>query len=185
MDRRQSNTIVRNNPSTKSSERISVRRVVEKKGMSIYFRFSMQPPKKTTTSENEKDALIALPLNKCLAKTYTRTSGDKSAGRLVLNHCEIVASVAREIILRMPCWMQNSLFPPGSELVAGAHDIGKVSPTFQEKIYRGTKDYTWNSFPELKGITPDLESGWGGHAGVSQVTAQSIQVGKYILPRLV
>jgi len=140
----------------------------------------MLPPKKNTTSENVKEALNALPLNKCLAKTYVRPNGDKCAGRLVLNHCEIVGSVAREIISRMPCWMQSNLFPPGSELVAAAHDIGKASPAFQEKIYRGTKDYSRNSFPELDGIDPDLDSKLGGHAGVSEVTAQFIQVGKYI-----
>jgi CRISPR-associated endonuclease/helicase Cas3 len=119
---------------------------------------------------------IALQLEECLAKTY----GEKQAGRQVLNHCQIVGEVARELIKRMPDWLRNDLFPKGSELIAACHDIGKVSPTFQEKIYRGTQGYKWNSKPELKNINPDIEKNWGGHAGVSQIAADALAVGEFI-----
>lgn len=111
----------------------------------------------------------ALLLEDCLAKTYS----DKQAGRNVLNHCQIVGEVARELISRMPEWLRNDLFPAGSELVAACHDIGKVSPSFQEKIYRGTSNYQKNSKPELKKAEPDKEKNWGGHAGVSQAAANA------------
>ena len=75
------------------------------------------------------------PLEKCLAKTYKTDSGDQK-GHCVLEHCHIVGEVARELLSRFPSAVRQKFFPNGSELVAAAHDVGKVSPTFQEKIYR-------------------------------------------------
>jgi CRISPR-associated endonuclease/helicase Cas3 len=126
---------------------------------------------------SSKDAIhSALPLTECLAKTY----GEKQKGRHVLNHCQIVGKVAHELIARMPDWLRADLFPHGSELIAACHDIGKVSPTFQEKIYRGTVNYPKNSKPELKKANPDLEKTWGGNAGVSFAAAEELKVGKFI-----
>lgn len=122
----------------------------------------------------------ALQLNDCLAKTYKTSSGEKRAGQRVLNHCQIVGEVARELLNRLPDWLVSELFPKGSELIASSHDIGKVSPTFQEKIYRGTDGYCHNSKPGLEKFNPDTEKQWGGHAGVSQATAQHLKLGKYI-----
>lgn len=122
----------------------------------------------------------ALQLNDCLAKTYKTRFGEKRAGRQVLNHCQIVGEVARELLNRLPDWLVSELFPKGSELIASSHDIGKVSPTFQEKIYRGTDGYRHNSKPGLEKFNPDTEKQWGGHAGVSQATAKYLKLGKYI-----
>lgn len=122
----------------------------------------------------------ALQLNDCLAKTYKTISGEKLAGRQVLNHCQIVGEVARELLNRMPDWLKAELFPDGSELIAASHDIGKVSPTFQEKLYRGTDGYRNNTKPELEKFNPESERQWGGHAGVSQAAAQYLKLGKYI-----
>ena len=122
----------------------------------------------------------ALKLENCLAKTYKSSLGEKLAGRQVLNHIHIVGEVARELLHRMPAWLVEELFPDGSELIAAAHDIGKVSPTFQEKLYRGTDGYKRNSQVGLEKVNPDIERQWGGHAGVSQITAQHLKLGKYI-----
>jgi CRISPR-associated endonuclease/helicase Cas3 len=119
-------------------------------------------------------------LNDCLAKTYKTISGEKLAGRQVLNHCHIVGEVARELLKRMPDWLTAELFPKGSELIAASHDIGKVSPTFQEKLYRGTDGYRNNTKPGLEKFHPESERQWGGHAGVSQAAAQYLKLGKYI-----
>ncbi len=110
-----------------------------------------------------------------LAKTY----GNGKPGREVTEHCQIVGEVAKELLWRMPIWLRD-LLPDGSELIAACHDLGKVSPTFQEKIYRGTQGYKKNSKPELKDADPDLESNWSGHAGVSQATAKQLSLGEYI-----
>lgn len=144
----------------------------------------MKKPNVITNNTTE----TALPLEDCLAKTYEEKPKNdekpkKYKGRQVLNHCQIVGEVAKELMNRMPEWLRNDLFPVGSELIAACHDIGKVSPTFQEKIYRGTKSttgYQNNSKPELKNANPDIEKNWGGHAGVSQVAADSLAVGKFI-----
>lgn len=125
--------------------------------------------------ETSLNPFISLALKDCLAKTYVSEDGSKLPGRRVLNHCHIVGSVAKEIIARTPIWLRADLFPPGSELIAACHDLGKVSPTFQEKIYRGC-----NLKSGLEGINPDLEKAWGGHAGVSLATAQALSTGKYI-----
>ncbi|GAB6141249.1 CRISPR-associated helicase/endonuclease Cas3 [Methylosoma difficile] len=118
----------------------------------------------------------ALPLDECLAKSY----GQKQPGRKILNHCHIVGEVAKALLYRMPNWLILELFPSGSELIAACHDLGKVSPTFQEKIYRGTEHYQNNSKPELSNANPEIEKLWGGHAGVSQATAQALNAGRYI-----
>lgn len=126
------------------------------------------------------NTLNSLDLDDCLAKTYTSISGEKLAGRKVLNHIHIVGVVAKELLKRMPDWLVAELFPAGSELIAAAHDIGKVSPTFQEKLYRATKGYRRNSQAGLEKVNPDIEKQWGGHAGVSQIAAQCLKLGEYI-----
>ena len=121
----------------------------------------------------------ALALSKCFAKTYI-DGEKKKGGRCVLNHCHIVGEVARELISRQPIFLRETLFPFGSELIAATHDWGKVSPTFQEKIYRGCDGYMDNSIDELEGIDPDIEKNWGGHAGASMATAKAMNVGEFI-----
>jgi CRISPR-associated endonuclease/helicase Cas3 len=76
-----------------------------------------------------------LPLDACLAKTVKLADGNTTKGITVSTHCQIVGHVALELIHRQPQWLQESLYPKGSALVAAAHDLGKVSPNFQEKIY--------------------------------------------------
>ena len=102
--------------------------------------------------------------DKCPAKTYRTNDGTVVPGRSVLNHCTIVGEVARQLIERIPPKVAVGLFPKGAPLVASLHDIGKVSPTFVEKIQRA-----------CNGLRPSsLELQWGGHAGVSQLTAKAI-----------
>lgn len=121
----------------------------------------------------------ALPFTRCPAKSWSLENGSVFPGRTVLNHCQIVGETARCIIAGFPEFMRHRLFPAGSEMAAGAHDIGKVSPTFVAKIlYACGCDF--KAIPELANADPRLESGWGGHAGVSQATAEEIGVPKYV-----
>ncbi len=131
-------------------------------------------------SKRNDELLEALPLKKCLAKTRISENQKREGGRDVFDHCSIVGEVARELLTRMPSFLRSALFPEGSELVAAIHDIGKVSPTFQEKIYRGTDAYVPNSLASLSHINPALEKNWGYHAGVSMATAHSLKIGRYI-----
>jgi len=86
--------------------------------------------KKTICSKN------ILPLEKCIAKTFTNSQHKIIPGITVEDHCKIVGNVAKSLLNLYPDKLRNILFPDGSELVAAAHDIGKISPSFQEKIYR-------------------------------------------------
>ncbi len=102
-----------------------------------------------------------LPLDECLAKTVKLPNGAVTKGVSTSTHCLIVGHVARELIRRQPKWLQDSLFPKGSELIAAAHDIGKVSPHFQEKIH--------SAAGEPLGIgNAELDNTLGGHATISQ-----------------
>lgn len=84
------------------------------------------------------------------------------------------------MIARMPIWLRTALFPDGAELIAAAHDIGKVSPTFQNKIYRALSQRNEEILSALKAHDPDTEKSWGGHAGVSQITTDALSVDKHI-----
>jgi len=124
--------------------------------------------------------VTALALNQCLAKSRKTTENTMLPGRLVLSHCHIVGLVARAMIKRMPDWLRGALFPEGAELIAAAHDIGKVSPTFQNKIYSALSQRNESVLSSLTTFNPDIEKRWGGHAGVSQATAEAQGAGRYI-----
>lgn len=119
------------------------------------------------------NASPAIPYLRCPAKTFSSSAG-VVVGRTVENHCRIVGEVAREIIRRMPGNLGDLLFPKGAELVAACHDIGKVSPTFYNKIMRAC------SGELIQNFNPDMERTWGGHAGVSQLTARALGVPEYV-----
>nr|WP_188025884.1 CRISPR-associated helicase Cas3' [Tolumonas osonensis] len=115
----------------------------------------------------------------CPAKTWRRDDGTLVQGRSVLSHCQIVGEIARCLMSRFPESMRIHLFPQGSEMAAGGHDIGKVSPTFVAKILAAC-GINYKTMPELARVSPDLEKQWGGHAGVSQATAEDIGTPKYV-----
>ena len=120
-----------------------------------------------------------IPFDQCIAKTYLAPDGTVNAGRTVLNHCQIVGEIAREIIARVPTTMAKLLFPKGAPLAAAAHDIGKVSPYFAEKIRRPCQKGV-SALSAYTHINPETEKEWGGHAGVSQVTAKALNAPSYV-----
>lgn len=123
-------------------------------------------------------AVPALGFESCLAKTFKRRDGATVPGRDVVQHCQIVGEVARELVARYPKALGQALFPLGSPLVAGSHDLGKVSPCFYEKLRRACNTGV-AGWPELT-VNPELERQWGGHAGVSQVAAQAMGVPRWV-----
>lgn len=120
-------------------------------------------------------SVSAVPYEQCPAKTFVTDAGDVTCGRNVFNHCQIVGEVARALVTRYAAPLNAHLFPEGAELVAACHDIGKVSPTFVEKLYRAAGRGI-HSHPSLANVDPGLERQWGGHAGVSQVAAKAMKV---------
>ncbi len=118
----------------------------------------------------------SLPTSGFLAKTYSSSEG-VLPGRKVEDHCRIVGEVAKALVRRYPPLVQ-ALFPKGAELAAACHDVGKISPTFYEKIRQAC---TKNAPPGLdKSVDPASETIWGGHAGVSQATAQFLEAPRYV-----
>lgn len=141
--------------------------------------FTKFSKKKRETSSRK----ISFKLTECLAKTYNTEEETNIPGRDVFSHCLIVGYIARALLNRIPKWMKKSLFPSNSEIVAAAHDVGKVCPTFQEKIRRGknnSANYRYNSYPGLESADPEFEKLWGYHAGLSQVTLDYCKAGSYI-----
>lgn len=129
----------------------------------------MLRPQKKNSETIETTQVISF--TECPAKTYEQADGSKSLGRTVLNHCQIVGEVAKELIKRSAL---PHLFPKGSAFSAANHDNGKVSPTFYNKLHEACK------LPLLSGFNPALEKQWGGHAGVSQVSAAAMGAPKYV-----
>ena len=111
----------------------------------------------------------------CPAKTWTGSAGRPQPGCDVFTHCLIVGEVARGLLQRWPLALRIVLMPPGAELVAACHDIGKVSPAFYLKIRKHCAE---GSLPPLDSHDFDNldESQWGGHAGVSQLAALAMGV---------
>lgn len=139
----------------------------------------------TNFSKRKKHSIASrcFELHECLAKTYSDGERPHIPGREVLSHCLIVGHVARALLARMPDGIRGALYPEHSEFIAASHDVGKVSPTFQEKIRRGrnnSADYKHNSYPGLESVDPNWEERWGYHAGLSQVTLNHCQAGKFI-----
>ncbi len=137
----------------------------------------MKPRKqKKPISNQECTSTIALPtLEQCYAKTRVLENGTAALGRNVFEHCQIVGAVAKYLLKQIPPCLKE-LFPKYSENIALVHDVGKVCPTFQKKIYNAAH-VDCSEIPVLRNVDSSLEKQWGGHATVSQSTLSGCQVG--------
>lgn len=87
-----------------------------------------------------------LPLEECLAKTRHDADGNIGPGVNVETHCLATFEVARQLLKYYSHFCTASLWDPPKDLLAPLlHDVGKVSPLFQQKIYRVFKP----DFPDL------------------------------------
>ncbi len=116
-----------------------------------------------TPSNKNRTPIKAIPLEKCIAKTITDEKGVCRKGITVEKHCILVGKVAHELLKRIPDKIKKDIIPECAEIISALHDIGKISPTFQEKLY-----LVWG---EKLGITnPDLDETIGYHFTVSRDT---------------
>ncbi|MFA6631153.1 MAG: CRISPR-associated helicase Cas3' [Kiritimatiellia bacterium] len=83
-------------------------------------------------SKNQKH-LPAIPFDKCAAKT----TADGKPGTCVVDHCINVGRVAEALIALQPERVKR-LFPPKPGLSVSVHDVGKVSPGYENKYFRDT-----------------------------------------------
>ncbi len=123
--------------------------------------------RRTESGESEKPAKRIVPLAECLAKTTEAAEGLHVEGLSVEQHSQISGLVARELIRNFPDSLRDKLFPAGSDLLVSVHDVGKINPLFQEKIYRHLTGYKANTKPGLEDSQPELEKGLSWHWGVS------------------
>ncbi|MBF0376314.1 MAG: CRISPR-associated helicase Cas3' [Desulfamplus sp.] len=114
-----------------------------------------------------------------LAKTIRLPNNQVSKGVDVYTHCKVVGLVAKELIKRMPLWLRQKHFTQGSELVAAVHDIGKISPGFQKKIYRGIVksvdiESTQSFIKSLDFVPDNFDKEVGYHFTVSKIALDGI-----------
>ena len=74
----------------------------------------------------QKPTMTALPLQRCLAKTYTSSQGIVLPGRTVFEHACIVGEIAQALIGLYPPALREIFFPLGSACVVSVHDVGKI-----------------------------------------------------------
>jgi CRISPR-associated endonuclease/helicase Cas3 len=109
--------------------------------------------------------LRSLPFEECIAKTEYTPNG-YAPGATVAQHCIAVGLVARRLICRMNPGARDRLFPSGCDLLAALHDIGKVSPGFQEKIWRAC------GVDKGLGVGADYDKLAGYHGAVGQAALE-------------
>lgn len=108
----------------------------------------------------------ALPPERCLAKTRVLPDG-RAPGRNVEAHCRIAGAVAADLAARLEAVLPG-LLPPGADIPARLHDVGKVYPPFQARLYRSVVGDAWRQMPELAGADMAQDGQIGGHAAVSR-----------------
>lgn len=126
----------------------------------------MKIPARTSSSAG---GAAALPPERCLAKTWELPQRTL-AGRTVEEHCRIAGAVAACLCARLNAVVPG-LLPPGAELPALLHDVGKASLPFQKRLYDAITDRGPDA--ALTGAAlakADLawESSVGGHGAVSR-----------------
>jgi CRISPR-associated endonuclease/helicase Cas3 len=114
----------------------------------------------------ETPRIGVIPFESCVAKTISN-SGTTVPGSTVVEHCSMVGLVARELLSRMPALLRLRLFPEGSELIAAYHDIGKVSPGFEAKIFAACGQ------DRGIGVPPSYDELAGYHAAVGAAALSS------------
>lgn len=119
-------------------------------------------------SSNQECAVesLVLTLEQCFAKTW-KQGEDIRFGRTVDDHCRIAGAVASCLAARIEL-LYRGLLPEHAALPALLHDIGKLCPTFQAKLY----DVVYGERQRrqelaLKSANPAMEHNWGGHGAIS------------------
>jgi CRISPR-associated endonuclease/helicase Cas3 len=110
---------------------------------------------------NKNKVHKVLKLNECYAKTDKLNNQNIVLGATVFQHSIIVAYVCEEILKQLPKIL-NDKIPKNISYLASLHDVGKVYPSFQYKIYAACNLYPLgNNFRE----NDDKEDGYHTSVG--------------------
>ncbi|MCQ2445060.1 MAG: CRISPR-associated helicase Cas3', partial [Mailhella sp.] len=129
-----------------------------------------------TSKEEERETI---PLESCLAKTWAVATPEGELrtlpGRTVEDHSRIAMAVAARLLAMMPETVRG-IYPEHSEYVCGIHDVGKVSPIFERKLYAALgRDGEW---PQLLSAPLELEQSIGYHYSISRACMRRILPGQ-------
>ncbi len=106
-------------------------------------------------------------------------------GISVLEHCTIVGKVARHLLGLLPSTLRNKIFPRTAELIAAAHDLGKISPLFMRKIAQCIYPDNWRElYPALcdfDHLGKEVEWQYGGHSTISFFTLEALAGESYAI----
>ena len=123
---------------------------------------------KFPSSTNNSNSIV-LNYDECYAKTIITIEGQTILGSTVKNHCELVGFVARYLLRLLPKKYWDNKLPNNIDYIAALHDIGKVYPSFQYKIYEAC-----NKFPLGKNHSLLDDKTFGYHTAVGEACFQNV-----------
>lgn len=106
----------------------------------------------------------------CLAKTWVNAEGVVSPGRSVLEHCQIVGSVAQQLAEFLPKDSFKLTDKNTIGFLASLHDLGKISPKFQSKLEKTIKQEQ----PDIRDRA--IEERYQFHGGVSYIALRDFGI---------
>ena len=111
----------------------------------------------------------------CLAKTR-KLSDQILPGRSVFEHCSIVGELAKGIFKLFPIGSLENISEDDVGFIASLHDIGKISPDFQNKLSKvitanQENDYVKNS---------DNERVYQFHGGATYISLRDLGIPDYL-----
>ena len=130
----------------------------------------------SVSNKNSTKALPAVDFMKCLAKTHDSSIG-LSAGRSVYDHCRIVGELAKRIFDLFPRGTLGTVTSDEVGFIAALHDIGKVSPDFQNKIKEILESKSTSGISKLKSSKEQI---YQFHGGATYITLRDIGLPEYL-----
>lgn len=120
----------------------------------------------------QKEEQYPVPaLDQCLAKTFF-DGGICRPGRSIEEHCRIVGSIARKLRQFLPEQFGD---PEAAGLAPclDLHDIGKLTPFFQDKLYRATgRAFLPSAYPSYMDFPDHASAGYAFLADMHQAAAE-------------
>lgn len=112
----------------------------------------------------------AVPFRECLAKTRVDDNGAILRGQSVLDHCRIVGNIAQELAEFLPKSVFNSTDKKIVGFLAALHDLGKISPEFQNKLEKAIKKEAPNYLDQA------AEEKYQFHGGATYISLRDLGV---------